>query len=289
MMSYKFGKHFLIDIIIILPLTTICFGRKNVLFLVADDLRVQLGAYNGPDFASPVHPKMYTPNLDKLASKSMALKRAYVQQALCSPSRTSLLTGRRPDTTRVWDLDHFWRNMSGNFTTIPQYFKNHGYTSMGMGKIFHSGAASGHDDPLSWSRKYWNSVPTPWETNKTSWIAVPDHELVHHPLVDKHIAKRAVHALRSLAGSAKAGHAHKPFFLAVGFHRPHIPFVFPASVLKHYPENEIHLPDNPYAPVNLPQIAWSPYQELQQFTDIKAINATGNFNTTLPNKDVLEL
>ena len=90
-----------------------------MLFLVADDLRVQLGAYNGHDFTSPIHPKTYTPNLDKLAAKSMVLKRAYVQQALCSPSRTSLLTGRRPDTTRVWDPDHYWRNVSGNFTTIP--------------------------------------------------------------------------------------------------------------------------------------------------------------------------
>ena len=92
-MFYKFGKHFLFIMIIVITLTTVCLGRKNVLFLVADDLRVQLGAYNGPDFASPLHPKMYTPNLDKLAAKSMVLKRAYVQQALCSPSRSSLLTG----------------------------------------------------------------------------------------------------------------------------------------------------------------------------------------------------
>ena len=78
-------------------------------------------------------------------------------------------------------------------------------------------------------------------------------------------------------------------FLVVGFHRPNLPFVFPASVLQHYPENEINLPDNPYAPINLPHIAWASYQELRQFNDIKAIHATGNFNTTLPNKNVLEL
>ena len=75
----------------------------------------------------------------------------------------------------------------------------------------------------------------------------------------------------------------------VGFHRPHLPFVYPASMLQHYPENEIHLPVNPYAPVNLPQIAWASYQELRQFTDIKAIHATDNFNSTLSNKNVLEL
>lgn len=134
--------------------------RKNVLFLVADDLRVQLDSYNGKAFASPIHPKMYTPNLDKLASKSLVLKRAYVQQAVCSPSRTSVLTGRRPDTTHIYDLKHYWRNVTGNFTTIPQYFKNRGYTSIGMGKIFHYGEASGHDDPISWSRPYFHAPKT---------------------------------------------------------------------------------------------------------------------------------
>ena len=111
-------------------------------FLVADDLRVQLGSYYGKYFSSSVHPPMHTPNLDKLASKSFLLKRAYVQQSVCSPSRTSLLTGRRPDTTHVYDLTSYWREVGGNYTTLPQYFKNHGYTTVGMGKIFHNGAAS---------------------------------------------------------------------------------------------------------------------------------------------------
>ena len=270
---------------------TIVLGRKNVLFLVADDLRVQLGAYDGPNFASPIHPKMYTPNLDKLAAKSMVLKRAYVQQALCSPSRTSLLTGRRPDTTKIWDLDHYWRQVGGNFTTIPQYFKEHGYYSVGMGKIFHPNAASGHDDPISWSKKYWHSKRTPWEDTKNrSWTAVPDHELNHHPLVDKQISNHALYTLRSLAAHANlSSHAHKPFFMAVGFHRPHLPFVFPASMLNHYPQSAIHLPDNPYAPVNMPDEAWAAYTELRNFNDVKALHPTGNINTTLPASKVLEL
>ena len=79
-------------------------NKMNVLFLVADDMRTDLGCYDGPDAPSLVHPKMYTPNLEKLASRSLLLKRAYVQQAICSPSRTSFLTGRRPDTTHVYDL-----------------------------------------------------------------------------------------------------------------------------------------------------------------------------------------
>lgn len=111
--------------------------RKNVLFLVSDDMRPELTCYSGPDFPTPVHPNMHSPYLDALAAKSLLLKRAYVQQAVCSPSRTSLLTGRRPDTTHVYDLTHYFRNVGGNFTTIPQYFKENGYLSVGMGKIFH--------------------------------------------------------------------------------------------------------------------------------------------------------
>ena len=129
-------------------------AKKNVLFLVADDMRPQLGAYYGPDFPSPIYPRMITPNLDKLASKSLLLKRAHVQLALCSPSRTSFLTGRRPDTTHVYDLQTYWRKSTGNFTTIPQYFKQNGYHTVGMGKIFQSGAASGRSDPISWSEPY---------------------------------------------------------------------------------------------------------------------------------------
>ena len=100
------------------------FGRRNVLFLVADDMRPELGAYYGKDFPSPVHLPIHSPNLDKLAAKSLLLKRAYCQRALCSPSRTSLLTGRRPDTTHVYDLQTYWRKSGGNFTTIPEHFKN---------------------------------------------------------------------------------------------------------------------------------------------------------------------
>jgi iduronate 2-sulfatase len=87
-------------------------GRKNVLFLIADDMRAELSSYNGRDFPSSIHPPMFTPNLDALAAKSLLLKRAYVQQALCSPSRTSVLTGRRPDTTHVYDLHTYFRDMT---------------------------------------------------------------------------------------------------------------------------------------------------------------------------------
>lgn len=82
---------------------------KNVLFIVADDMRPEINAYRGADFPSPIHPFMHTPSLDALAKRSLLLKRAYVQQALCSPSRTSVLTGRRPDTTHTYDMIRYFR------------------------------------------------------------------------------------------------------------------------------------------------------------------------------------
>ncbi len=139
-------------------------GLKNVLFLAVDDLRPELGTY-GADFVK-------SPNIDKLASESLVFDRAYCQIAVCSPSRASLLTGRRPDTNHVWRIasDEYWRtNTNATRSTIPQYFKENGYVSAGMGKIFHPGPPSGNDD-----RKYsWSDVPyfhAPDDSaNGTSW------------------------------------------------------------------------------------------------------------------------
>ena len=108
-------------------------GHENVLFLAADDMRPNLGCYvnSHPAYTGPL---MHTPHLDALAQKSLVFENAYSQQALCSPSRTSLLTGRRPDTTRVTDLVTYFREFGGNFTTIPQFFKDRGYYSVGGGE-----------------------------------------------------------------------------------------------------------------------------------------------------------
>ena len=96
---------------------------------------------------------MHTPHLDALAADSVTFTRAYVAVAWCSPSRTALLTSRRPDTSRTWSVNptEYWRLRGGNFTTLPQFFKDAGYRTLGVGKIFHPGAASGNSDPISWS------------------------------------------------------------------------------------------------------------------------------------------
>ena len=260
----------------------------NVLFLVADDMRPELNSYLGSDFPSPVHPKIHSPNLDKLASKSLVLRRAYVQQAWCSPSRTSLLTGRRPDTTHVYDLKTYFRESGGNFTTLPQYFKEHGYLSIGMGKIFHPGVASHGDDPISWSKPYWHAPNWKlYNEHKHSWWAVSEKVRAKKELPDIQISERAIKTIRKIADGAKSG--QQPFFLAVGFHKPHLPFVFPKEYLSFYPKENIRLPDNPYAPVNMPKVAWKVYDELMSYRDIHRSNATGKINSTLANEVVIDL
>ena len=101
----------------------------NVLFIMADDLRPELRSFGSV---------AKTPNLDKLAAKSVQFERMYAQQAVCNPSRSSMLTGRRPDTLKVWSNSNHFRNGNPDVTTIPLWFKDYGYTTRGIGKIFHN-------------------------------------------------------------------------------------------------------------------------------------------------------
>ena len=254
--------------------------RPNVLFLIVDDLRPQIGCFED-NASTPIH----TPNLDHLADRSILFRRAYVQQAVCSPSRTSLLTGRRPDTTRVHDLTQYWRHAGGNFTTLPQYFKENGYATAGLGKVFHPGRASGNNDPPSWTEDYFKPDETYWQDrNRHSWLAASEAELREHPLPDMQIADAAVKTMTRLADNREV-----PFFLAVGFLKPHLPFLFPSRFLDLYPPGNVSLPSNPFAPVDLPEVAWSNFDELRKYDDVLDRFGHGTFNTTLPKQFVLDL
>eukprot|EP00118_Oscarella_pearsei_P017935 m.180700 g.180700 ORF g.180700 m.180700 type:complete len:558 (+) comp39259_c0_seq1:47-1720(+) len=270
--------------------TIVSSAKKNVLFIAVDDLRPQLNCYEGSTFPSPVHPTMHTPNIDKLANDSLLLRRAYVQLAVCNPSRASLLTGRRPDTTRVYNLNEYFRLTGGNFTTIPQYFKENGYEAIGMGKIFHPGTASGNDDPISWSEPYFHANNSFWRGPRSSrsWRAVNSNQYLPNPLPDQQVATQAINVLRRVGPAAKAN-PDKPFFVAVGFHKPHLPFLFPEEYLQHYPEANIKLPPNPHVPQNFPNTAWFNYIELRNYNDIQALGLSGDFNTTLPDDVTKEL
>src|SRR6476660_5479470 len=114
--------------------------KYNVLFIAVDDLKPLLGCYGAAGVKSP--------NIDSIAARGLAFNRAYCQQAVCSPTRTSLLTGHRPDSTGVYDLQTHFRNAGlPDVVTLPQHFKNNGYHTQSLSKIYHGG----YDDPPSWS------------------------------------------------------------------------------------------------------------------------------------------
>jgi len=275
--------------------------HPNILFLMADDLRPNLGCYaeaNAPHFSAP---NMVTPSLDSLAESSLILEQAFVQEAVCSPSRTSLLTGRRPDTTRVTDLHSYWRTVGGNYTSIPQFFKEQGYRTAGMGKVFHDGEeATPEDDPLSWTEPYHRAqddyntdYPWPWaNTDKSrSWRAITREEVAERgPLQDTLQADQAIKTLREFAPEALMG--AQPFFLAFGLRRPHLPFYFPEQFLDLYPETMDDEPRNPYVG-DIPEVAWSDWGEMRAYNDctVEALGIPdlGKMNVTIGVEKTREL
>ena len=117
--------------------------HPNVLFIAADDLRNDLACYG--------HPIVQTPNLDRLAARGVIFDRAYCQQAVCNPSRASLMTGRHPDTLQIWDLPTHFRDKNPDIVTLPEHFKQQGYFTQNIGKIFHNWIHEVQGDPQSWS------------------------------------------------------------------------------------------------------------------------------------------
>lgn len=221
--------------------------RLNVLFLMADDLNNDLGAYGAP---------VRSPNIDGLAARGVRFDRAYTQYPLCSPSRSSLLTGRRPDATGV--LTNPGRNpMSPHFrealpdaVTLPQLFRTSGWVSARVGKLYHYGVpnnigSAGLDDYPSWDitvnprghdREIHDRIVTltPGQFGGTvSWLAddAPDAEQTD--------GIAAAEAVRLLERFKRTG---QPFFLAVGFYRPHTPYVAPRPYFDLYPRDRIALP-----------------------------------------------
>ena len=267
-------------------------GKYNVLFIAVDDLRPTLGCYGAP--------VIRTPNIDRLAARGTLFRRAYCQQAVCSPSRTSLLTGCRPDTTKVYNLEDHFRKFIPDVVTIPEYFKQHGYHAQGMGKIYHGGL----NDPQSWTVPHW--APKAPGYIKPESIAARDklkaeleakgtlrkHEIVEkdtktglplritrkgaalkgpawedpdvpdNALADGMIADHAIETLREVKD--------KKFFLAVGFHKPHLPFIAPKKYFDMYPKDKVKISpaDNPYPPKDCPSIALTNWGELRAYTDI---------------------
>jgi len=241
-------------------------GRPNVLFIAVDDLRPELGCYG--------HELVRSPNIDRLARRGMRFNRAYCQVAICSPSRASLMTGLRPDSAGVVDNVTYFRDTVPDVVTLPQHFRSHGYETVYVGKIYHGAM---RDEEKSWSRKAVYAKPS-YRPDVGGYQLAENQVLVERrrqevklkygqvklgglacgPAVesadvpddayqDGRSTSAAIATLRQLKAS-------KPFFLAVGFHKPHLPFVAPKKYWDLYDPDEIDLADNPFVPKDAPSV-----------------------------------
>jgi len=275
----------------LLLLTSSCLAsRKNVLLIIADDLRPNLNSYlPTPSFSSP---EIHTPNLDELAATSAVFNRAYVQYALCGPSRNSFLTGRRPDTTRCYAEHQFRARGLDVAVSLPQYFKENGYMTLGMGKVFHPGMPNtpkGDDYPKSWNEKIFHTNSTDDPSN--SWKAYTEEEMEETTLRDIANTDYTIEKLRELAPAALIG--EKNFFIAYGLHKPHQPWDCPAEFYDLYPEEVVGLPANPYVPEDFPDVAWARPTGVLNFPDCspegQGIPDLGLPNVTFHDSKTLEI
>ncbi|KAH8239781.1 hypothetical protein KR032_007786 [Drosophila birchii] len=247
--------------------------RPNVVMVIFDDLRPVLGAYGDP--------LARTPYLDEFAKGSHVFTRAYSQQALCAPSRNSLLTGRRPDTLHLYDFYSYWRSFTGNFTTLPQYFKEHGYYTYSCGKVFHPGLSSNNTDdyPLSWSapafrprtEQFMNSPVCPDKEGILRKNLICPVELQTQPYKTLPDIESVAEALRFV--ESRKNRNREPYFLAMGFHKPHINFRFPRQFLSRFPLPQfVNYTEDSLKPPNMPAVAWNPYTDVRARDDFKHSN-----------------
>ncbi|XP_058837730.1 iduronate 2-sulfatase [Topomyia yanbarensis] len=251
--------------------------RHNVLLLVLDDFRPAIREFGDE--------KAITPNIDSLAKNGYIFTNVFAQQSICAPSRNSFLTGRRPDTTKLYDFYSYWREAVGNFTTIPQYFKENGYRTQSIGKIFHPGVSSNYSDdfPLSWNEVPYHP-PTEEFMNKPTCIDKSSGNLRKNllcPVVLKLQPDETLPDIQSTQEAKRFLTEHRntstPFFLAVGYHKPHIPFKLPLKYLDLHDVRKFKTYDLDYPPNGLPFVAWSSYLDIRSRDDMKALNISFPF------------
>ncbi len=281
--------------LVTLPLACAADTRPNVLFIAVDDMRPELGCYGNKIIKSP--------NIDRLAARGTVFNHAYCAQAVCSPSRTAMLTGLRPDTTRVWDLETHFRVAQPDCITLPQHFKANGYWCSALSKIYHVG----FEDGRSWNEPHWYPRGRSVDTDQVDWtkqivtkhdVSVQEYSPKSQPdPVDNDKPGKRANGKEGKGGpafevSAKADdelpdgataaeavkrlHALKskgqPFFFAVGFLKPHLPFVAPKKYWDLYDPNTIPLPAIDHLPQGAPEFAGHNNSELHAYPGVPKEN-----------------
>lgn len=236
--------------------------RRNVLFIMSDDLRPELSCY--------AQPRAHTPHIAELAQRALRFDRAYTQMAVCAPARQAILTGRRPDTSGVWNFIDWFRNVSKgaeSWQTIPEYFRSHGYTALGLGKTFHgcsdeiTMAPSNRtlielgfcDTDRSWSTEVLPYLPFKLEycpgevlANRSKSFCRVDDET---KIFDSNLTAAAVSAIERAAG------LDRPWFVAVGYKKPHAPWGIPSRFFDQWDASKLPIAAHPVASTGVPSVA----------------------------------
>ncbi len=278
----KIGFFCLVALVAALLVTSATFAaeaaarKPNVLLICVDDLKPLLGCY-GDKTAQ-------TPNLDRLAARSVIFDRAYCNQAVCAPSRNSLMLGVRPSTLGIYDLGTNFRVAAPQAVTLAQHFKQHDYRTEAVGKIFHVGHGN-HEDPTSWSVPHWQAKSIAYllpESQARQGLTREEALFANKPAnnlprgaayeaadVDDDAypdGKIALEAQRRLRAAKEQ--PETPFFLAVGFVKPHLPFCAPKKYWDLYDRERITLPHRRTPPDGAPGYAPQFGGELRQYAGI---------------------
>ncbi|MEI6275099.1 MAG: sulfatase [Prolixibacteraceae bacterium] len=272
--------------------------KMNVLFIAVDDLKPILGCYGDK--------LVKTPNIDRLAAQGTVFLQNYCQQAVCGPTRASLMTGMRPDYTRVWDLKTKMRDINPDIVSIPQYFISNGYQTAGIGKIFDSRCVDEDLDKPSWSIPYFKKSDKYYPVSTGSpegQYQKPETKALFRKYNAEGVAKglkgkeladyvggfikpsvecvdvpdnaysdgaNTLHAKEILAKFARDG---KPFFFGVGLTKPHLPFVAPKKYWDLYKRDEMPLAPFQQKAKNSPDMAYHTAAELYAYSDIPEISS----------------
>lgn len=273
--------------------------QKNILFIAVDDLKPLINAYG--------QNQMVTPNFDRLIKSGAMFENAEVQQAVCGPSRASVMTGTYPDRTKVWDLQTDFRESSPTLISMPEYLISQGYTTTAVGKIYHKGSSSPGHDGKSWS------IPHTLPENFDSKYGVPSFSFYQDPVTKAEHARlmkeaedqgkkpgqQRNYAFKKLKPSTecvdvsdeayqdgiytekaikllnKLSKENNPFFLGVGFQKPHLPFVAPKKYWDLYKRENIKVAPNQSLIDGTPEFAYHTSGELHAFTDIEKESRIG--------------